>query len=154
MISQSVLGAAEMNISSTAHNFGHDSEDWGGIPVVVIFGDDYQLPSIEPGAIDCFTTSKNEVIGKKSNGKRHFLIFAKTAMELKQIMRQQENEILFLKILNNIPLGKATNEDIAIIMPLHLSDHRFTEEDCKKIRENAMYIFANEAPMQEHNRKN
>jgi hypothetical protein len=58
MISQNVLGAAEMNISSTAHNFGHESEDWGGIPVVVIFGDDYQLPSIEPGAIDCFTSSK------------------------------------------------------------------------------------------------
>jgi hypothetical protein len=74
-------------------------------------------------------------------------------MELKQIMRQQENEILFLKILNNIRLGKATNEDIAIIMSLHLSDHRFTEEDRKKIRENAMYIFANKAPMQEHNRK-
>ena len=52
MISQNVLGSAEANISSTAHNLGHESEDWGGIPVVVIFGDDYQLPSIEPGAFD------------------------------------------------------------------------------------------------------
>ena len=153
MISQNVLGAAEMNISSTAHNFGHESEDWGGIPVVVIFGDDYQLPSIEPGAIDCFTSSKNEVIGKKTNGKRHFLILAKTAMELKQVMRTQEKEVLFLKILYNIRLGEATNQDIATLMSLHLSDHQFTEEDLKKIRENAMYIFANKAPMQEHNRK-
>jgi hypothetical protein len=153
MISQNVLGAAEMNISNTAHNFGHESEDWGGIPVVVIFGDDYQLPSIEPGAIDCFTTSKNETIGKKTNGKRHFLILAKTVMELKEIMRQQQQEVLFIRILTNIRIGNASNEEIAILMSLHLSDHRFSEEDRKKIRENAMYIFANKAPMQEHNRQ-
>jgi PIF1 helicase. len=114
MISQNVLGAAEMNISNTAHNFGHESEDWGGIPVVVIFGDDYQLPSIEPGAIDCFTTSKNETIGKKTNGKRHFLILAKTVMELKEIMRQQQQEVLFIRILTNIRIGNASNEEIAI----------------------------------------
>ena len=153
MISQNVLGAAEMNISNTAHNFGHESEDWGGIPVVVIFGDDYQLPSIEPGAIDCFSTSKNETIGKKTNGKRHFLILAKTVMELKEIMRQQQQEVLFIRILKNIRIGNASNEEIAILMSLHLSDHRFSEEDRKKIRENAMYIFANKAPMQEHNRQ-
>ena len=153
MISQNVLGAAEMNISNTAHNFGHESEDWGGIPVVVIFGDDYQLPSIEPGAIDCFTTSKNETIGKKTNGKRHFLILAKTVMELKEIMRQQQQEVLFIRILTNIRIGNASNEEIAILMSLHLSNHRFSEEDRKKIRENAMYIFANKAPMQEHNRQ-
>ena len=153
MISQNVLGAAEMNISNTAHNFGHESEDWGGIPVVVIFGDDYQLPSIEPGAIDCFSTSKNETIGKKTNGKRHFLILAKTVMELKEIMRQQQQEVLFIKILKNIRIGNASNEEIAILMSLHLSDHRFSEEDRKKIRENAMCIFANKAPMQEHNRQ-
>jgi ATP-dependent exoDNAse (exonuclease V) alpha subunit len=153
MISQNVLGAAEMNISSTAHNFGHDSEDWGGIPVVVIFGDDYQLPSIEPGAFDCFNCSNNESIGKKTNGRRHFIILGKTVMELQQVMRQQEKETLFMRILNNIRLGKATNEDIAILMSLHLNDHRFTEEDRKKIRENAMYIYANKAPMQEHNRQ-
>ena len=153
MISQNVLGSAEANISSTAHNLGHESEDWGGIPVVVIFGDDYQLPSIEPGAFDCFNSSKNESIGRKSNGKRQFLILGKTVMELQQVMRQQKEEMLFLKILNNIRIGEATNEDIATLMSLHLGDHQFTEEDRRQIRENAMYIFANKAPMQEHNRQ-
>jgi len=153
MISQNVLGSAEANISCTAHNFGHDSEDWGGIPVVVIFGDDYQLPSIEPGAFDCFNSSKNETIGRKNNGKRQFLILGKTVMELEQVMRQQEKEILFMEILNNIRLGKARDEDIATLMSLHLDDHNFTEEDRRQIRENAMYIYANKAPMQEHNRK-
>jgi ATP-dependent DNA helicase PIF1 len=53
MISQHVLGSAELNISTTAHFGGHETEDWGGIPVVVIFGDDYQLPPPGTnGAID------------------------------------------------------------------------------------------------------
>ena len=66
MVSQRVLGSAEMNIRSTAHGGGHDNEDWGGIPVVILFGDDFQLtPPCEEGAIDAFdhqgysTESKN-----------------------------------------------------------------------------------------------
>ena len=74
-------------------------------------------------------------------------------MELEQVMRQQEEEKLFMRILNNIRVGKATHDDIATLMSLHLDDHQFTEDDRQWIRENAMYIFANKAPMQEHNRE-
>jgi hypothetical protein len=52
MISQLVLGKAETNIRESAHNGGHNTEDWGGIPIIVAFGDDYQLPPIGLGAID------------------------------------------------------------------------------------------------------
>jgi hypothetical protein len=43
MISQRVLRSTEMNVRATAHGGGHENEDWGGIPVIVLFGDDYQL---------------------------------------------------------------------------------------------------------------
>ena len=43
-ISQDILGAAETNVSATAHGMGHDNEDWGGIPIILMFVDDYQLP--------------------------------------------------------------------------------------------------------------
>ena len=43
MLSQRVLGNTEMNVRSTAHGGGHEDEDWGVIPVVIVFGDDYQL---------------------------------------------------------------------------------------------------------------
>jgi hypothetical protein len=29
---------------------------WGGIPLVILFGDDYQRPSVEPGMLYCCNT--------------------------------------------------------------------------------------------------
>jgi hypothetical protein len=37
MISLRVLGNPEINVRTTTHEGGHENEDWGGIPVVVIF---------------------------------------------------------------------------------------------------------------------
>ena len=47
-----VLGYMENICSHVVGNGRHiDSEHgWGNMPVVVIFGDDFQLPSIQPGA--------------------------------------------------------------------------------------------------------
>ena len=153
LISQSALGSSEINISKVAHNGGHESEDWGGVPIVVIFGDDYQLPSIEPGAIDSFNSCKGETMGKSTNGRQQFLILGKTVMELTQIMRQQEHEIEFMNILCRIRLGQATNEDITTLMSLHLDHHDFSRDEVEDIKKKAMYIFANKKPMQEHNLK-
>jgi hypothetical protein len=46
MLSQIILGLVEQTVARSAHKCGHSGEDWGGIPVVILFGDDYQLPSI------------------------------------------------------------------------------------------------------------
>ncbi len=34
----------------TAHKGTNTNKEWGGIPIVILVGDDYQLPSIDPGA--------------------------------------------------------------------------------------------------------
>jgi ATP-dependent DNA helicase PIF1 len=52
MIAQVVIGTAEINVRETAHNRGYDTEDWSGIPAVVLFGDDCQLPPPSLGAKD------------------------------------------------------------------------------------------------------
>ena len=66
MISQKVIGATEINVSKAAHGGGHSDEDWGGIPIIIIFGDDYQLPSIDPGAFDCFNGDRQTKLGKNA----------------------------------------------------------------------------------------
>ena len=52
MLSSKVLGAAERNIITAVYNGQNSQEVWGGVPVVILFGDDCQLwPVIEEGAI-------------------------------------------------------------------------------------------------------
>ena len=52
MISSGLLAAAERNVRECAFGQQNRNELWGGIPVVLIFGDDYQLfPAIDEGAI-------------------------------------------------------------------------------------------------------
>ncbi len=58
MLSSKVLGAAERNIRQTVYNGQNSQEIWGGVPAVILFGDDYQLwPVIEDGAIQGYFKS-------------------------------------------------------------------------------------------------
>jgi hypothetical protein len=58
MLSSKVLGAAERNIQQTVYNGQNSQKIWGGIPALILFGDDYQLwPVIEVGAIQGYLRS-------------------------------------------------------------------------------------------------
>jgi hypothetical protein len=41
MLSQEIVALLEEAVAKTGHECGHAREDWGGLPVVIIFGDDY-----------------------------------------------------------------------------------------------------------------
>lgn len=73
----------------------NSTQDWGRIPVVVIFGGDYQLPSFGPGAVDSLICQGNARLNVKVNGTEFFKILGKTTMELTQIMHQNEDKIEF-----------------------------------------------------------
>jgi hypothetical protein len=48
-----LLDQTENDVRETTQNCGDDTEDWGRIPIVAIFGDDYHLPPpLFPGAFD------------------------------------------------------------------------------------------------------
>jgi hypothetical protein len=56
MLSLKVLGVAERNIRNTVYAGQNSQEIWGGIPAVLLFGNDYQLwPVIEEGAIQGYS---------------------------------------------------------------------------------------------------
>ena len=51
LLSSRTLGTAEDMISSTIFEGGHiNSKSWGGLPIVILVGDDYQLPGVGDGA--------------------------------------------------------------------------------------------------------
>jgi hypothetical protein len=104
MVSQRVLGSAEMNIRSTAHGGGHDNEDWGGIPVVILFGDDFQLtPPCEEGAIDAFDNQGYSTESK--NGAYQFIKLGGSTSELEEIIHQDKNQEEFRDIFKNTRAG-------------------------------------------------
>jgi len=94
MIGLMLLGQTECHVKETIHNGGHDTEDWGGIPVVAIIGDDYQLPPpIFPGAFDDFNQKNKNTASQ--NGCQHFISLGETTVELTEIMQQNEDETVF-----------------------------------------------------------
>jgi hypothetical protein len=56
MLSSKVLAAAERNVRHSVYKGQNSGEIWGGVPVVLLFGDDYQLsPVIKEGAIQGYS---------------------------------------------------------------------------------------------------
>ncbi len=62
MLSSKVLAAAERNVRHSVYKGQNGGEIWGGVPVVLLFGDNYQLfPVIEEGAIQGYLKKKLKV---------------------------------------------------------------------------------------------
>ena len=47
MIPSAILGAAARSCKETAHGGVHHDLSWGGVPIVILIGDDHQLPPVE-----------------------------------------------------------------------------------------------------------
>ncbi len=59
MLSSKVLAAAERNVQHSVYKGQNGGEIWGEVPVVLLFGDDYQLfPVIKEGAIQGYYSKK------------------------------------------------------------------------------------------------
>ena len=56
LLSQEVLGASERNCRHSTHRGKNSHQPWGGVPIVLVFGDDYQLPSVCRGSQGCGAT--------------------------------------------------------------------------------------------------
>ena len=81
MISSGVLVMMEYRARLGAYKGQHSDQSWGGIPIVIMVGDDFQLPSVDPGAIHVYdhSTSKSDCT---IAGEEIFLEFALNVMSL------------------------------------------------------------------------
>ena len=62
MINSKVLAAAERNTRDCIYNGQNSTELWGGLPVILLFGDDYQLMPIKVvGAIQGYINKQEGV---------------------------------------------------------------------------------------------
>jgi hypothetical protein len=148
MLSKIILALVEQTVARSAHDCRHSGEDWGGIPVMILFGDDYQLPSIgNGGATNIPQLNKN--IGTKGlhdmtqcQGWLQLMNLAEEVMELDHVHRQTDDQVIFKGILEHLRLGWMNEQDEERLLVLTLDYDHYTSKEIKDISEGALHLFA------------
>jgi len=159
MIPADVLGAAERNIALTCHGGNKFKKFWGGIPIVLFFGDDYQLPPVQingkgKGAFNVldYTASRyKKVSSTEVRGIQEFMRLSKGAFVLHRSQRIQHDQNEFKALLDRVRIGEPTEEDKATI--LSLGFHRLpktTREEYERSIE-TLHLFATRDMCSQHN---
>lgn len=153
LVSSKVLGTAERKLAETIFGGGHNRDcSWGGLPIVIIVGDDYQLPGIGEGPL----TALFSRYGSKMvfNGRKVLLEAAETVLELGGSKRVKEGQSETKQLLNRLRLGNDIREqDVQKLMSLHLDNinqcHGKNVVD--DIKDRAMYLFYRNDKRKRHN---
>lgn len=158
MVDATMLGLIKHYMQECAHKGANKSHPWGGIPIIILVGDDYQLPPITAGAFYALHPEQLEKSIKtssaahamRSNGFAEFLKIGKTVVYLEGEKRVNEGQDPFKRILRAVrcedDVGAMIEEDVETLLELDLSDKTFTEQQRRDIGEEATYVFANREP--------
>ena len=153
MISSEILGAAARNCKETAHGGVNHALSWGGIPVVVLVGDDHQLPPVESkdgkgkGAFYIFDGSERCVSrdwgsNVETLGVSQFLELATTVRNLSTIERQDGSNHGHVNLLSSLrPPNEPTQDQVNKLLSLDLRKQPPNMKD--HIMDTAMHIYAN-----------
>lgn len=170
MIGSKVLAASERNARDCAFGGQNSNEIWGGIPVVILFGDDYQLPPPkQTGAVSGFARRKfmtdDELKETREfkdgqlmchHGENLFLDhMTDNVFHLTKNMRVSENLKRFKGLLQRVRIGKPSEEDVQTLKNLRLVEHKYSDEFIEQIENDpkTMWIFANNDPKDKKNEK-
>jgi AAA domain len=168
MVEAEKLGCAKLYMNECAHG-GQTQKDWGGIPIVILVGDDYQLPSIGLGA---FYSIQPEYDGTKGTKKKQpakaqvqcllegnieFKIFAHNSLYLESIKRINKDQEQLRRILKTLRCededDKLCDTDMQRLLELNLKDKKYSPKEREEIQNNSMYLFATKEPRDQLNNK-
>ena len=154
MLNTHVTFGAEEHVRECAYN-GHNSrERWGGIPVVILFGDDYQLPPTDKnGAIDGFTKfhRNNKPTVLTAKGKNNQIcdyegyrilaeIMTKEVFMLTKNFRTKVEEDC--ELMNRMRKCDQTLEDAERLMNLHISNYPQSFADEIENDPKTLFVYA------------
>ncbi len=135
MLSSKVLAAAERNVRHSVYKGKNGGEIWGGVRVVLLFGDDYQLfPVIKEGAIQGYYSKKKLKVPQTPTAKtsasqllcqRGSYLFthvkSETVFTLDKKYRVKNKE--FCDLPGRLHTGEPTEQDADIILNIHIGLH-------------------------------
>lgn len=153
LVSSKVLGTVERKLAETIFGGGHNRDaSWGGLPIVVIVGDDYQLPGIGEGPLTAlFPRYASKMV---YNGRQILLEAAETVMELGGSKRVREDQMETKALLNRLRVGTDVAEsDVEKLLSLHLRaiETKHGKNTVDSIEDRAMFLFYRNEPRKRHN---
>jgi AAA domain len=164
MVEADKLGCVQHYMSKRGHGGRRKGTKWGGIPIVILVGDDYQIPSIGYGAfyaLDQATIKEPAKVNAcqikcRRAGFEEFLEFGKNVLYLnggvKRVNADQEQLRRILLGLRCEDEGHVmSREDIQRLLELDINHPSFTREQREDIKKKSMYLFANKEPRDAYN---
>ena len=161
MLQSELLAVMESYARQTAHSGLNHSKPWGNIPIILLVGDDYQLPPIHKGAFDSLIDLQakieeiHHIKSQNTNrciarGHHQFQEIGKKVMYLDKSQRQkadQDQLALLLRGLRSENDECLNDDNIEFLTTnFHLMSPPFSEEDRKEICKDALFLFANNKP--------
>jgi len=156
MMSSKILAVAERNVRECAFNGQNSKEIWGGVPVVLLFGDDYQLfPVIDEGAIQGYSKmndklpqtpttrlTPSQLICQRGNYLfTHVMSETVFTLDINYRVRCKR----FRDLLGRLRTGEPTREDAEDLSNLHLSKYDEDFTDYLASNNKIMWLFATNA---------
>ena len=166
MVSSEILATLESYAASSFHQGLNHDKPWGNVPLLLLVGDDYQLPPILSGAFDalgnCDERRKRLASKKRAKQQPHvargehlFLQLGEDVMVLSVSKRTNAAQERFREILHEARSAdgnKLSSDNIDLLCNLHLMNDHFSEEERTALQKDALFLFANRAPRDAHNK--
>lgn len=164
-INSRVLAAAERNTRQCAFGGHNSNELWGGLPVVLLFGDDYQLlPIATEGAIQGYAKQRHRSLPHgttKTSTPSQLLTYQGTHLFVnvmtQSVFMLHENYRVkcpkFRNLLARLRIGKPTDYDAREIMKLHINNYEGDHNFMNSIQNSTetMWLYANNADKETKN---
>jgi len=166
MLASHILATAETHIRLSAFGGNNAKEYWGGVPVVLLFGDDYQLkPVAAEGAIAAYNKKLNGNIVKRNAMKKndqlsvnhgnHLFVenLTDSVFILTGNKRVNEGEEEFRNLLTRLRIGEPDENDITRLCNLHIAHYPIDFEEELEKKGRVMYLSATHRVKDAHNFK-
>ena len=154
LINSRDLGTVERVMSETIHNGGHlEHMSFGGLPILILVGDDYQLPATSSGATDVLTCKidKTTMLGR---GRQIFLDCANHVVQMTNSRRLGKDNVQDKIIMEKVRIRDTlSEEEVSKLLNLHIDvmANRISDEELQHIKHNAIHLFFRNEPRIRHN---
>ena len=165
MMNSHVTYGAEEHVRECAFYGHNNTEQWGGVPVVLLFGDDFQLPPTDKnGAISGYdkyhnnqrpqsmtARSKNNQVCEYEGCYILTVMMVDNVFKLTRNFRTQDKDDC--ELMNRMRVGDQTKEDARRLINLHLSYYSSKFRDTIEDDPKTLHAYAKREEMNKQNVK-